>query len=111
MATDLKPQVITRYSSIIASIANSAITKTEGLSLELGLVKYKFGLSTLKDRNVMVYIDGENVIIDMYVNVAFGYSVPEVVCQLQEKIKREVEESTRFIISKINVHVANVSFN
>lgn len=111
MANDLKPQAITRYQSIIASIANNSISKTEGVSLDVGLVKYKFGLSTLKDRNVMVYIDNRSVIIDMYVNVAFGYSVPEVVCNLQEKIKHEVEENTRFEVKKINVHVANIVFN
>jgi Uncharacterized protein conserved in bacteria len=111
MSNELKPEAASRYQSIIASIANNAISKIEGISLDVGLVKYKFGLSTLKDRNVMVYIEGDSVIIDMYVNVAFGYSVPEVVCALQEKIKTEVERNTRFEVKKINVHVTNIVFD
>lgn len=111
MAEQIKPQALTRYTSIIASIANNVVEKTEGVSRELGLVKYRFGLSTLKDRNVHVYLEEESAIIDIYVNVDFGVSVPEIVCILQERIKRDVEESTRFVAKKINVHVSNINFN
>jgi uncharacterized alkaline shock family protein YloU len=110
MSELIKPQAVARYSSIIASIANNAIKKTEGVTQEFGLVKYRFGLSALKDRNVHVYIDEETVIIDIYINVDYGYSVPEVVCTLQECIKRDVEGSTRFEVKKINVHVSNINF-
>lgn len=111
MPHQIKPQAITRYNSIIASIANNAVDSTEGVSQELGLVKYRFGLSVLKDRNVHVYLEEEYATIDIYVNVNFGHSIPEVVCTLQERIKRDVEESTRFKVKKINVHVANINFN
>ncbi len=111
MTEQLTAQVINRYCGIIASIANNTVAKIEGVTQERGLVKYKFGLSTLKDRNVHVDIDKEKVIIDMYINVDFGYSVPEVVCNLQEKIKRSVEENTRFKVKKINVNVVNINFN
>lgn len=109
MSNELTPQATTRYANIIASIANNAISKTEGISVDVGLVKYKFGLSTLKNRNVMVYIDGDSVFIDMYINAAFGVSVPAAVCALQERIKREVEENTRFEVKKINVHIENIT--
>jgi len=111
MSKQIKPQALTRYNSIIASIANNAVEKTEGVTQELGLVKYKFGLSTLKDRNVHVYLDDDAAIIDIYVNVDYGYSVPEVVCMLQERIKHDVEDGTRFRVKKTNVHVSNINFN
>lgn len=111
MAEESSAQVIARYSGIIASIANEAVEDVEGLSKEAGVVKYRYGLRALKDRNVHVYIDKDVVIIDMYVDVEYGFSVPDVVCQLQEKIKSKVETSTRFEVKKINVHVANIKFN
>ncbi|HIV00143.1 MAG TPA: Asp23/Gls24 family envelope stress response protein [Candidatus Stercoripulliclostridium merdipullorum] len=106
-----RPQVIARYSGIIASIANGAIDEIEGIRREEGLVKYKFGLKMLKDRNVHVDIEDDLVIIDMFVDVDFGYSIPEVVCLLQEKIKAEVEAATKFKVKKINVNVANITFS
>lgn len=105
----LKPQAEDSYCNLIASIANNAISKVSGVTKEVGLVKYKFGLTALKDRNVHVFIDGSSVIIDMFVNVDFGHSVPEVVCALQEQIKNDVEDATMFIVKKINVTVANIN--
>ncbi|HOB63819.1 MAG: Asp23/Gls24 family envelope stress response protein [Clostridiales bacterium] len=110
MSKKINSQALTRYNSIIASISNNAVENTEGASLELGLIKYRFGLSTLKDRNVHVFLDDdETAIIDIYVSVDYGYRVPEVVCALQERIKRDVEEGTRFKVKKINVHVSNIN--
>lgn len=54
---------------------------------EANLVKSRFGLKLLKDKNVHVYFDNNSVIIDMYVNVDFGTSIPEAICYLQELIK------------------------
>ena len=107
---ELKPQTVTRYSNLIAALANGAISATEGISNDLGLTKNKLGISALRDRNVSIFIDdNDNVTVDMYVNVQFGYRVPEVVCALQEKIKKEVEDNTRFEVKKINVHVSSVT--
>ncbi|MFW5780625.1 MAG: Asp23/Gls24 family envelope stress response protein, partial [Bacillota bacterium] len=83
---------------------------TEGVAKELGLVKYKFGLTSLKNRNIHVYIDENKVTIDLYINVVYGFSVPDVICVLQEKIKKAVESATKFEIVSINVNVSNVIF-
>ncbi len=107
---DLKPQAISRYTSIVASLANEAINKVEGISKEEGVVKHRLGFSSLKNTNCHVYIDEEGLVsIDMIVNVNFGISIPEVVCELQETIKKDVESATKFIVKRINVNVANVN--
>ena len=111
MKQEMKPQVLDRYASIIASIAQNAIINTDGITQEDGLVRYRFQLSALKDRNIHVYIDetDKNVTLDVHVNADMSVSIPEVVCNLQEKIKREVESATQFIVKKINVHVVNIT--
>ena len=45
----------------------------------------------------------------MVVNVNIGLSIPEVVCELQETIKKDVESATKFTVKRINVNVANVN--
>lgn len=111
MKDSMNHEANNRYANLITSIAGTALTQTEGVAKEIGLVKYKFGLSTLKNRNIHVYIDGKRVTIDIYINVVYGFSVPDVVCVLQEKIKKAVEAATRFEIVSINVNVSNVIFN
>ena len=59
---ELKPQAITRYTSIVASIANEALKKVEGVTKEDGVVKYRLGLSGLKNTNCHVYIDDEGMV-------------------------------------------------
>src|SRR5690554_5695900 len=102
MKESVNLEVNNRYANLITSIAGGALSQTEGVAKELGLVKYKFGFSSLKNRNIHVYIDENKVTIDLYINVVYGYNVPNVICVLQEKIKKAVESATKFEILSIN---------
>ena len=107
---EMKPQVVEQYSTLIASVANESFRKVEGVTRLDGAAKYRFGIKTLKNTNCHVYIVGtDEVIIDIFVNVDYGYSIPETVCQLQETIKNDVEEATRFRVKKVNVTVDNIN--
>ncbi len=107
---ELKPQAINRYTSIVASIANEALKKIDGVTKEDGVVKNRFGFSSLKNTNCHVYIDDSGLVsIDMVINVNMGINIPEVVSELQAIIKRDVESATKFTVKRINVNVANVN--
>lgn len=110
MKESVNQEVNNRYANLITSIAGTALSQTEGVAKELGLVKYKFGFTSLKNRNIHVYIDENTVTIDLYINMVYGYSVPDVVCVLQEKIKKSVESATKFKVQSINVNVSNIIF-
>lgn len=107
---EMKPQVVEQYTTLIASVANEAFRKVEGVTREEGAQKYRFGLKKLKNTNCHVYIVGtDEVIIDIFVNVDYGYSIPETICQLQETIKNDVEDATKFRVRKVNVTVDNIN--
>lgn len=110
MKANMTQSEISRYAGIISSIVSASVAITEGVTRESGLSKNSFGLSTLKEKNIHVYIVEDRVTIDLFINVVFGYSVPEVICALQEKIKKEVELATNFRVESINVNVSNVVF-
>ena len=42
------------------------------------------------------------------VNIYYGYVIPVVVCKLQEKIKQEIEKSTFYKVSSVNVNVVGI---
>lgn len=107
--SDLNPHVKNRYASFIASICNNAIEKTIGITKEANLIKPRLGLRSLKDRNVHVDFDGTSVIIDMYVNIDWGISIPEHVCTLQEFIKEDIEKETSFSVKQININVTSIN--
>lgn len=100
----------TRYKNMIISFVNTAIAQTEGVAREYDVIKSKFGVSTMNTKNIRVYIFDGSVTIDVFINVNYGYAVPQVVCKLQESIINLVKESTPFKINNINVNVSNVIF-
>ncbi len=99
-----------RFANLVTSLVSSAMTQTEGIAKEIGIVKSRLGIGAFRNRNIHVYIDDNKVTIDVYINVVYGYSVPDVVCNLQERIKKAIEDATRFEIVSINVNINNVIF-
>ena len=98
------------YVNLIISLANTAITQTEGVAQGAG--KQKRGLRSRSSvrEGTHVYIGGTTVTVDVYVDVIFGYSVPQVACELQEKIIRAIKENTPLTPGAINVNVTNAIF-
>ena len=59
---------------------------------------------------VIEFGDDNDVYVDVYVNVLFGYSVRDVAFRVQENIKSSIESMTDFKVSAINVNVVGVVF-
>lgn len=99
-----------RYESIIASIASVAAYQVQGiasLSNESGKSKLFKGAS----KGVMVTTLGAGqVTIDINVNAYYGFKVPDLAYDLQNKIKEEVEKATNYKVKSINVSVVGVVF-
>lgn len=94
------------YSNIITSLVNSAVTHTEGVSAdEVFLTKSK------KSSNVNLYFDENDITIDVYIDVIFGYNVSQIACSLQEKIIGDVTENTNLNVKNVNIFVNGVIFN
>ncbi len=66
---------------------------------------------TKKPRKGMIvsYLE-DGLIIDIYINILFGYAVNDVSYKIQENVKRSVESMPEFKVKLINVHVTGVLF-
>lgn len=94
------------YSEIITSLATTAAAQIEGVTVLGGGDKKR----KLQGSDVKVYEIKGKVCIDIFINVSYGYKIPDVVCSVQEKIKKDVEAATRYKIGKINVTVVSINF-
>ncbi len=110
MRDSIKQEDLSRYKNMIISFVNTSIAQTEGVAREYNVIKSKFGMTTMNTKNIHVYIYDNEVTVDVYINVRYGYAVPQVVCKLQENIIGLIKESTPFKIKNINVNVSNVIF-
>lgn len=100
------------YINVISSITGSAASQVDGVvSVTYGNgKKTKIGRKTSaknKAIDVVIY-DNRLVKIEISVNIYYGYVIPVVVCKLQEKIKQEIEKSTFYKVSSVNVNVVGI---
>ncbi|HHX18993.1 MAG TPA: Asp23/Gls24 family envelope stress response protein [Clostridiaceae bacterium] len=104
----------TMSQGFIAQYAAEAALHTEGVSaLNKGAIttlKEAIGLEQ-EGQGVRVSFRGEasdDVIITVYLDVLFGFVMPEVAWFVQERVKRDVERYTGLNVDAVNVHVMRV---
>ena len=100
------------YINVISSITGDAAFQVDGVvSVNYGNnKKQKIGRkssSRNKAIDVVIY-DNRLAKIEISVNIYYGYVIPLVVCKLQEKIKQEIEKSTFYKVSSVNVNVVGI---
>ena len=67
----------------------------------------KLGMKNLS-KGVKVLMDEESVDVDVALNIAYGYSIPEVSEKVQEKVKTAIETMTGLKVAVVNVRIASV---
>ena len=59
--------------------------------------------------DVVAVIAGLAVRVDMALNMKYGYSIPRVTKQVQEKVSQQIENMTGLIVPEVNIRVAGVN--
>ena len=103
---------VTYKKNVVVSIVSLATQEINGIaSLNRSSVSSIKNVFKKDKRGIIVDFEENQVAIDVYVNVKFGYSVKDVVFRVQENIKSSVESMTEFKVSAVNVHVVGVTFS
>ena len=99
--------------NVVLSIVKLATQEINGIA---SLSKNAFSVwKKLINKNyhhgvVIEFGEDNDVYVDVYVNVLFGYSVKDVAFRVQENIKSSIESMTDFKVAAINVNVTGVVF-
>lgn len=97
------------YINVISSITGSAASQVDGVvSVTYGNAKSTRGRKSKNKAIDVVIYDNKFAKIEISVNIYYGYVIPVVVCKLQEKIKQEIEKSTFYRVSSVNVNVVGI---
>ncbi len=96
---------------VVAIIAGLAATEVEGVSSMAGNITNeivsKLGLKNLS-KGIFVEVLEDEIKVDVALNIAYGYAIPEVSAKVQEKVKSSVENMTGLEVAVINVRIASV---
>lgn len=99
-------------SDVVAVIAALAATEVDGVHAMAGNITNeligKFGMKNLS-KGVKVLMEKDVVRVDMMIVVNYGYSIPDVSRQVQEKVSQQIENMTGLVVPEVNVRVAGVN--
>ena len=96
---------------VVAIIAGLAATEVEGVSSMAGNITNeivsKLGMKNLS-KGIFVEVLDDEIKVDVALNIAFGYAIPEISAKVQEKVKSSVENMTGLTVAVVNIRIASV---
>lgn len=96
---------------VIAIIAGLSATEVEGVASMAGNITKdiisRLGMKNLS-RGVRIETQDNAVVVLMALNIAYGYSLPEVSAAVQNKVKTAVENMTGLEVAAVNIRIADV---
>ena len=99
---------------VVAIIAGLAATEVDGVDSMAGNITNelvgKLGMKNLS-KGVKVDVTEEHVSVDLSLNIRYGYSIPSVSEQVQEKVSTAIENMTCLTVLDVNVKIAGVNMD
>lgn len=103
---EISPEVI----EVIAAIAASDV---EGVAAMRGNfatgVAERLGRKSHR-KGVKVDLTEHGIVLDVYVIVEYGFSIPAVGQEIQMNIRQELQNMTALDVNEINIHVVGIQF-
>lgn len=97
--------------TVLETIAAQAASKAEGVYVvDQSYQKISGGFFSFEREKVGARVTrNENTIaIDIDIRVKYGYSVPDVAMNVQDRVKEQILFMTDLIIDEVNVHVLSI---
>ena len=97
---------------VIAIISGLAAVEVEGVAKRSGNVSNELismlGMNNLS-KGVKVEVTPESVAIDLALDMKYGYSIPKVSEQVQERVKNAIESMTGLTVERVDVRIVGVA--
>lgn len=93
---------------VIATIAEKVVLNVAGvfsLSGGLNVLGKKIGTQGIK-----VDITKKDVLLDIYIVVNYGVKIPDIAWEIQDKVKKELENMTGMTVTTVNVHIQGINY-
>ena len=100
-------------SDVVAVIAGVAVSEVQGVSgmsggFAGGITEVLSGKKNLA-KGIKVEIDEDTAKIDVNIIVEYGSRIPDVAFEIQNRVKKSVENMTGLKVEEVNVHVQGVN--
>ncbi|MCL2010553.1 MAG: Asp23/Gls24 family envelope stress response protein [Synergistaceae bacterium] len=97
---------------VIIELAKKTISGISNIQLaSMGLVS-KFGIGRKSGDGIRVLSVEDGKIpattVDVYIRIKYGYRIPDLVWDVQEKVKTDLERYTGYTVTAVNVNVQGI---
>jgi len=98
---------------VVGVIAGLAATEVEGVAgMSGGIVG---GIAEILGRKnlskgVKVVVSEKEAKVDLYMIINYGVRIPDVAWNVQENVKKAIENMTGLSVVEVNIHIQGVSF-
>jgi uncharacterized alkaline shock family protein YloU len=97
---------------LLAMLAGYAAIECYGL-VGMASRKFKDGIIELLGRDnlsrgVEIKLEGEQLVVDLYIVVSYGTRIPQVAKNVMEKVQYTLESTTGLKVSQVNVNIQGV---
>ena len=97
---------------VIMLIAKKAVEEVEGVislnsGLPVGIMEF-FDKNTTTKKGVKIKNEESKVIINLSVVVRYGTVIPEVIQEVQERVKKSIEAMTDIEVNTVNIFVQGI---
>ena len=98
---------------VIATLAERVIVSINGVfSLNGGIMG---GINNMLGKKVSqgikVDINKNEISMDVYITVEYGVKIPDIAWEIQDKVKKELENMTGMIVTVVNVHIQGINYD
>ena len=96
---------------VVSIIAGLAATEVEGVGSMAGNITNEIVAKTgIKNLSKGVHVDVMDgiVTVDLDLNIKYGYAIPEVSGNVQDRVRTAIETMTGLEVGTINVRIASV---
>lgn len=104
---------VTVTDEVVGIVAGLAATEVEGVeSLGAGLtneVMAKAGSNKLSKGIKVIMGEDDKLTIRLAVNIKYGYEIPAVCRQIQEKVKNSIENMTGIVVKEVDIKIISVA--
>ena len=99
---------------VVSSIVGLAVTEVDGVSKLTGGITREIiamlGKNSLSKGITVTFEEGK-ALVDVSVEVKFGYNIVEVSKNIQEKVRQSLQTMTGIQCSRVNVKVSGIDFS
>ncbi len=96
--------------AIIVGLAINQVDGVAGMSTTITEELAEVFGKKAQSKGIKVEFGNDGLVIDLSIVIKFGYRIPDIAWNIQEKVRKDILAMTEYKVESINVYVQSIDF-